>query len=77
MDETYIGGKPRKKNERIPERYREEGDYNKRSMGSKKKPVVGAVERGGKVRAEHVKKVDKNTLLSKIKSLLICKVQCL
>ena len=45
MDETYIGSRPRKKNERIPERYREEGDYNKRGRGSSKKAVIGAVER--------------------------------
>ena len=46
MDEAYIGDKPRKTNEQIPERYRKEGDYNKRGYGADKKAVVGAVERG-------------------------------
>jgi hypothetical protein len=42
-DETYIGGKPRKGNRR--------GDDtpNKRGRGTKKVPVIGAVERGGRV----------------------------
>ncbi len=49
MDETYVGGKPRK------------GKYNsdnppKRGRGTNKAPVVGAVERGGKVSAEVTKK---------------------
>lgn len=42
MDETWIGGKPRKG-----------GDKKlKRGRGTKKPPVIGAVERGGKVRAK-------------------------
>ena len=49
MDETYIGGKPRK------------GSYSpddppKRGRGTKKAPVVGAVERGGRVTAKAVTK---------------------
>lgn len=43
VDETYVGGKPRKGNNRgadIP---------NKRGRGTKKIPVIGAVERGGRV----------------------------
>ncbi len=45
MDETYIGGKPRKRNNN-------KDDNNtplKRGRGTKKTPVVGMVERGGKV----------------------------
>jgi transposase-like protein len=38
MDETYIGGKPRKGN----------GEINKRGRGTKKMPVVGIVERNGR-----------------------------
>lgn len=38
-DETYIGGKPRKGT----------GELNKRGRGTKKTPVVGMVERSGKV----------------------------
>src|SRR5271157_1954062 len=42
MDETYVGGKPR--------RGGGDGTPNKRGRGTKKTPVVGMVERGGKVR---------------------------
>jgi transposase-like protein len=45
-DETYIGGKPRKGN-------KHDGDKpNKRGRGTKKTPVVGLLERGGKVIAK-------------------------
>ena len=46
MDETWIGGKPRKGGDRKA----------KRGRGTKKPPVIGAVERGGKVRAKAVSK---------------------
>ena len=52
MDETYIGGKPRKG----------DGQYHKRGRGTDKIPVVGMVERNGKVIAH---KQDKNKLDSK------------
>ena len=42
-DETYVGGKPRKRNRRKDDK------PNKRGRGTKKTPVIGAVERGGKV----------------------------
>lgn len=41
MDETYIGGKPRKG-----------GPPSKPGRGTKKTPVIGAVERGGRVTAK-------------------------
>jgi len=41
MDETYIGGKPRKGS----------GQINKRGRGTRKTPVVGIIERGGNVTA--------------------------
>ena len=51
MDETYIGGKPRKGTK---------GDgpdgTHPRGRGTKKAPVIGAVERGGKVTAKAVAK---------------------
>lgn len=51
-DETYIGGKPRKK---FP------GDKNHpRGRGTKKTPVVGLVERGGRIKAEVAKKENLN-----------------
>lgn len=52
MDETYVGGKPRKGNNR-----KDDNDKpNKRGRGTDKTPVVGAVERGGKVTAKAVNK---------------------
>lgn len=45
-DETYVGGKPRKPNRR------DDDKPNKRGRGTKKTPIVGAVERGGRVVAQ-------------------------
>lgn len=42
-DETYVGGKPRKGNRR------DDDTPNKRGRGTSKVPVIGAVERGGRV----------------------------
>lgn len=42
-DETYIGGKPRKPNKR------EDFEPSKRGRGTEKDPVIGTVQRGGKV----------------------------
>lgn len=58
MDETYVGGKPRKKTKK------DDNDDNKpkRGRGTKKTPVVGMVERDGEVRAQ---KASKFTLNSK------------
>ncbi len=58
-DETYVGGKPRR------------GDPNsasKRGRGTKKIPVVGMIERGGKVKASVAKK---KALTSKKLSTLV------
>ncbi len=44
IDETYIGGKPRRNK-------RDDSNPPKRGRGTKKTPVIGAVERGGKVTA--------------------------
>lgn len=51
MDETYVGGKPRKG-----------GEPSKRGRGTKKTPVVGIVERNGKVTAKVQKKLDSKNL---------------
>jgi len=45
-DETYVGGKPRKPNKR------EDDTPAKRGRGTDKTPVIGVVERGGKVVAK-------------------------
>jgi transposase-like protein len=47
-DETYIGGKPRKGN-------RHNGEKLKRGRGTKKIPVIGLMERGGRVIARPAK----------------------
>lgn len=54
MDETYIGGKPRKGN---GPKGGEDAPQNKRGRGTKKTPVVGMIERGGDVRAEISKRL--------------------
>lgn len=54
MDETYIGGKPRKGNKRDNDP--EGGNKSKRGRGTDKTPVLGIVERGGRVRAKSTKK---------------------
>jgi len=54
MDETYVGGKPRK-------------GSGKRGRGTKKAPVVGMVQRGGKVRAKVVKNVTAKMLSSLVR----------
>lgn len=46
MDETYVGGKPRKPNKR------EDDQPAKRGRGTEKTPVIGMVERGGMVKTE-------------------------
>ena len=56
MDETYVGGKPR---------YKHPG--NKRGRGTRKSSVVGAVERGGKVKAQVTNDTKGRTLLGFIK----------
>lgn len=50
MDETYVGGKPRKGSGG------DDDDKPKRGRGTKKIPVVGMLERGGKFVARVVKK---------------------
>ena len=58
MDETYIGGKPRKGT-----------GPHKRGRGTKKTPVVGMVERNGNVKAKVIKnrKIDGKSLKSLVR----------
>lgn len=58
MDETYIGGKPRKGGPRLT-----------RGRGTKKQPVVGMMERGGKIRAM-VAKRDKGLTAKRMSSMV-------
>ena len=58
VDETYVGGKPRK----------EAGAPKaRRGRGTKKVPVVALVERGGRVRARKIDRVDGATLKGAIR----------
>ena len=43
IDETYVGGKPRKENKR------DDDNKNKRGRGTKKTPVVGIIDRTNKI----------------------------
>ncbi len=43
-DETYVGGKPRKANRKEDRKW-----TNKRGRGTKKTPIIGFMERGGRV----------------------------
>lgn len=56
MDETYVGGKPRKENTK------DDDDENNigspRGRGTKKTPIVGMVERGGNVKAKSTSKFE-------------------
>lgn len=67
MDETYVGGKPRKSNRKDDDN---DNTPSLRGRGTKKTPVVGMVERGGKVKTE---KATKYTLKSKDLNELIRK----
>jgi transposase-like protein len=60
MDETYIGGKPRKEAKKKDKDDNDKG--NPRGRATKKECVVGMIERGGRVRA---KNVEKGTLKAK------------
>lgn len=60
-DETYIGGKPRKENKK------EDRENAKRGRGTSKTPVIGAVERGGKVVAEVAENLTGRRILEFIK----------
>jgi transposase-like protein len=52
MDETYVGGKPRKEAKRDKDDDNEMPTINKRGRGTKKQAVVGMIERKGSVKAQ-------------------------
>ena len=60
-DETYIGGRPRKENKK------EDREPAKRGRGTDKTPVIGVVERGGKVVAEVAENLTGRRILEFIK----------
>jgi len=59
VDETYVGGKPRKGTINNPN---SNGTANKRGRGTKKIPVVGLAQRGGNVHAKVVKGLNHKSL---------------
>ena len=61
-DETYIGGKPRKKNKRSDD------EPAKRGRGTDKDAIIGAVQRGGKVVAQLTPNLTGRTILEFIRS---------
>ncbi len=64
MDETYIGGKPRKG------RQYKEGEKPRRGRGTKKTPVVAAVERGGRVVAQMATDLSSRSMMDFIMSYI-------
>jgi hypothetical protein len=56
VDETYVGGKPRKG----------DGKYHKRGHGTPKAPVLVLVERDGGARCKPIERVDSKTLHGEI-----------
>jgi transposase-like protein len=67
-DEAYVGGKPRKPNRRDDDkpstRGRDDDKPSTRGRGTDKLPIIGAVERGGRVVAKPSLKVDVAALTS-------------
>ena len=59
MDEGFLGGKPRKKNRRPPENVAYLSNVtNNRGRGTNKTPIVGIVERQGKIALKVVDKLN-------------------
>jgi len=64
VDETYVGGKPRKEGNNG-----EEKPKDKRRRGTKKTPVLALVERNGNVVSKPIQRIDAKTLKSAIKEI--------
>lgn len=67
FDETYVGGKPRKKYDEGANVANLSTVTNKRGRGTKKTPVVGAVEKKGQVYVKIVEKLTGRNLLAMLK----------
>ncbi len=65
VDETYVGGKPRKESKGGTEKPK-----SKRGRGTKKTPVLALVERNGNVVSRPIVRVDAKTLKGAIKELV-------
>ncbi len=64
VDETYVGGRPRKDSQGNPD------PHNKRGRGTKKTPVLALVERNGNVVSKPIEHVDAKTLKGAIKGMV-------
>ena len=60
VDETYVGGKPRKGTDEI----------NKRGRGTKKAPVLALIERNGKAISKPIENISGKTLKGAIKEMV-------
>ena len=67
FDETYVGGKPRKKYDKDDNVANLSRVTNKRGRGTKKTPVVGAVEKKGQVYVKIIEKLTGRNLLAMLK----------
>ena len=65
-DDVYIGGKPRKRNDRT----RPDSNPSKRGRGTEKQCVIGAIERGGNVQAMPVDKLNSKVVERFLKSVV-------
>jgi len=70
MDETYVGGKPRKEAKKKDNDDDNKPAANKRGRGTKKQAVVGMIERKGNVKAQMA---NNNKLTFKILSAIVRK----
>jgi transposase-like protein len=64
VDETYVGGKPRKDNGG------DEPKHNKRGRGTEKAPVMVLVERNGKAYSKPIEHVNAKTLKGTIRTMV-------
>jgi len=67
MDETYVGGKPRKRYKKGEEYTNISKMTDKRGRGTKKTPIVGIVERNGNIVLKVIQKLTAKNLLLMLK----------
>jgi len=68
MDEGFVGGKPRKGNRKPPENVAYLSNVtNKRGRGTNKTPIVGIVERQGKIALKVIDKLNSRNLVAMLK----------
>jgi len=70
VDETYVGGKPRKENKDSSGNPDAKPRKSKRGRGTKKAPVLALVERKGNVISKPIEHVDAKTLKGAIKEMV-------